>query len=70
MLNPYGYYTSEPWHLARFIKDGKKYLCGWDLEHNSPIMKHDVSVIKMAEEKNYNLPMPADMSAEWRQPVV
>lgn len=57
LSNPYCYYSGEPSHLARFIKDGKKYLCGWDTEYNLPRMNHNASVIKMADEKGYQIPI-------------
>lgn len=54
--NPYCYYEGEPSHVARFIEDGKKYLCGWCTEANLPYLKHHESVIKMADEMGYKLP--------------
>jgi len=55
--NPYWLVDGEPSHLARFIEDDKIYLCEWNIEYNLPIMKHSKSVIKMAEEKGYKLPI-------------
>jgi len=70
LWNPYCYYSSEPSHLARFMKYGNRYLCGWNTEYNLPIMKHSVSVIKMAEEKDYMLPMWAEIPVEWQNLLV
>ena len=57
IINPYSYYEGEPYHLCRFIEDGKAYLCGWDDELKAPIMVHSHSVIKQAKEKGYKLPV-------------
>jgi len=59
--NPYWLIEGEPSHLARFTENDKKYLCGWNIEYTLPIMKHSKSVIKMADEKGYKLPMWAEV---------
>jgi len=56
-LNPYWKCDGEPTHLARFIEDDTIYLCGWHTEYNLPRLKHNKSVIKVANEKGYKLPL-------------
>jgi hypothetical protein len=56
MLNPYCYYKSEPFYVARFIENDKRYLCGWDIDRNMPYLEHHTSVVKMASVKGYHLP--------------
>jgi hypothetical protein len=56
MTNPYCYYESEPFRLARWKEDGVKYLAGIDNETGEISYDHSKSVIKMAHEKDYTLP--------------
>ena len=55
--NPYSIFEGQPSHLARFIEYDKKYLCGWNIEYNLPILKHSRSVIEMADKTGYKLPI-------------